>query len=227
MWAAKRAERANYAFGDIHVRGAYPGYLLRTLRDKGIELDITDADRALLREHTVDFVSFSYYMSVCETATRKAEAGRGNLMGGVPNPTLKASEWGWQIDPAGLRTVLNDYWDRWGKPLFIVENGLGAKDVLVDGPDGPTVEDDYRIAYMNDHLIQVGEAIADGVQVLGYTSWGCIDLVSASTAQMSKRYGFIHVDRDDDGRGTLARRRKKSFDWYRRIIASNGADLRP
>ena len=122
---------------------------------------------------------------------------------------------------------LNDYWDRWGKPLFIVENGLGAKDVLVDGPGGPTVEDDYRIAYMNDHLIQVAEAIADGVQVLGYTSWGCIDLVSASTAQMSKRYGFIHVDRHDDGRGTLARRRKKSFDWYRRIIASNGADLRP
>ena len=227
VWAAKRAERANYAFGDIHVRGAYPGYLLRTLRDKGIELDITDADRALLREHTVDFVSFSYYMSVCETVTQPAEAGRGNLMGGVPNPTLEASEWGWQIDPAGLRTILNDYWDRWGKPLFIVENGLGAKDVLVDGPDGPTVEDDYRIAYMNDHLIQVGEAIADGVQVLGYTSWGCIDLVSASTAQMSKRYGFIHVDRHDDGRGTLARRRKKSFDWYRRIIASNGADLRP
>ena len=192
-----------------------------------IMLVFIDADRALLREHTVDFVSFSYYMFVCETATWKAETGRGNLMGGVPNPTLKASEWGWQIDPAGLRTVLNDYWDRWGKPLFIVENGLGAKDVLVDGPDGPTVEDDYRIAYMNDHLIQVGEAIADGVQVLGYTSWGCIDLVSASTAQMSKRYGFIHVDRDDDGRGTLACRRKKSFDWYRRIIASNGADLRP
>ena len=227
VWAAKQAERANYAFGDIHVRGAYPGYLLRTLRDKGIEPDITEADRALLREHTVDFVSFSYYMSVCETAAQQAEAGRGNLMGGVPNPTLKASEWGWQIDPAGLRTVLNDYWDRWGKPLFIVENGLGAKDVLVDGPGGPTVEDDYRIAYMNDHLIQVAEAIADGVQVLGYTSWGCIDLVSASTAQMSKRYGFIHVDRHDDGRGTLARRRKKSFDWYRRIIASNGADLRP
>ena len=227
VWAAKQAERANYAFGDLHVRGEYPGYLLRTLRDKGIELEITEADRALLREHTVDFVSLSYYMSVCETATQSAEAGRGNLMGGVPNPTLEASEWGWQIDPAGLRTILNDYWDRWGKPLFIVENGLGAKDVLVDGPNGPTVEDDYRIAYMNDHLVQVAEAIADGVQVLGYTSWGCIDLVSASTAQMSKRYGFIYVDRDDDGNGTLARYRKKSFGWYRDVIASNGACLIP
>jgi len=225
VWAAKQAERANYTFGDLHVRGEYPGYLRRALRDKGIELEITEEDRALLREHTVDFVSFSYYMSVCETVTQSAEAGRGNLMGGVPNPTLKASEWGWQIDPAGLRTILNDYWDRWGKPLFIVENGLGAKDVLVDGPNGPTVEDDYRIAYMNDHLVQVAEAIADGVEVLGYTSWGCIDLVSASTAQMSKRYGFIYVDRDDDGNGTLDR--KKSFGWYRDVIASNGASLVP
>ena len=227
VWAAKQAERANYAFGDLHVRGEYPGYLRRALRDKGIELEITEEDRALLREHTVDFVSFSYYMSVCETVTQSVEAGRGNLMGGVPNPTLEASEWGWQIDPAGLRTILNDYWDRWGKPLFIVENGLGAKDVLVDGPNGPTVEDDYRIAYMNDHLVQVAEAIADGVEVLGYTSWGCIDLVSASTAQMSKRYGFIYVDRDDDGNGTLARYRKKSFGWYRDVIASNGASLVP
>ena len=123
---------------------------------------------------------------------------------------------------------MNDYWDRWRKPLFIVENGLGAEDVLVDGgPDGRTVEDDYRIAYLNDHLVQVREAIADGVEVLGYTAWGCIDLVSASTAQLSKRYGFIYVDRNDDGTGTLARYRKKSFDWYRNLIASNGATARP
>ena len=225
VWAAKQAERANYAFGDIHVRGEYPGYLLRMLRDKGIELDITEEDRRLLRQHTVDFVSFSYYMSICETATRSALSGGGNILGGVVNPTLEASQWGWQIDPLGLRTVLNDYWDRWRKPLFIVENGLGAKDVLVQGTEGPTVEDDYRIDYMNDHLVQVREAIADGVQVLGYTSWGCIDLVSASTAQMSKRYGFIYVDRDDDGSGTLERYRKKSFGWYRDLIASNGASL--
>ena len=137
-----------------------------------------------------------------------------------------ALAWGWQIDPVGLRIILNTYWDRWQKPLFIVENGLGAKDVLVDGPAGPTVEDDYRIAYMNDHLVQVAEAIADGVDLLGYTSWGPIDLVSASTAQLSKRYGFIYVDRNDDGSGTLARYRKKSFDWYKEVIATNGASLR-
>ena len=225
VWAAKQAERDNYAFGDVHVRGAYPGYFLRKLAERGVELDITEADRELLAEHTVDFVSFSYYMSSCETAVQEREAGGGNLMGGVVNPTLEVSEWGWAIDPLGLRTILNDYWDRWNKPLFIVENGLGAKDVLVQGADGPTVEDDYRIDYMNDHLVEVREAIADGVQVLGYTSWGCIDLVSASTAQMSKRYGFIYVDRDDDGTGTLERYRKKSFGWYRDLIASNGATL--
>ena len=225
VWAAKQAERDNYAFGDVHVRGAYPGYYLRKLAERGVELDITDEDRELLREHTVDFLSFSYYMSACETVTQERESGGGNLMGGVVNPTLEASEWGWAIDPLGLRTILNDYWDRWNKPLFIVENGLGAKDILVQGPEGPTVEDDYRIDYMNDHLVQVREAIADGVDVLGYTSWGCIDLVSASTAQMSKRYGFIYVDRDDDGSGTLERYRKKSFGWYRDLIASNGRTL--
>ncbi|SHE26211.1 glycoside hydrolase family 1 protein [Actinomyces glycerinitolerans] len=227
VWAAKQAERDNYTFGDVHVRGTYPGYFLRKLRDKGIELDITEADRRTLAEHTVDFVSFSYYMSSCETATQEREASGGNLMGGVVNPTLEVSQWGWAIDPRGLRTILNDYWDRWGKPLFIVENGLGARDELVTGPDGtPTVADDYRIDYMNDHLVQVREAIADGVQVIGYTSWGCIDCVSASTAQMSKRYGFIYVDRNDDGTGTLERYRKQSFGWYRDVIASNGASLK-
>lgn len=146
-------------------------------------------------------------------------------MGGVPNPHLQASEWGWQIDPVGLRVVLNNYWDRWQKPLFIVENGLGAKDQLVDIDGTKTVEDDYRIAYLNDHLVQVAEALEDGVEILGYTSWGCIDLVSASTAQLSKRYGFIYVDRHDDGSGTLERYRKKSFDWYRNVIATNGGCL--
>ena len=146
-------------------------------------------------------------------------------MGGVTNPTLEASEWGWHIDPQGLRVVMNDYWERWQKPLFIVENGLGAADELVEVDGTPTVVDDYRIAYLNDHLVQVREAVADGVELLGYTTWGCIDLVSASTAQMSKRYGFVYVDRDDDGTGTLERYRKKSFDWYRQVIASNGAAL--
>jgi 6-phospho-beta-glucosidase len=223
--AAMHTAHDSYAFGDVHCRGEYPGYLLRHFRENGIEVQITDQDREDLT-HTVDFVSFSYYMSICETGDpAKKEQGAGNLMGGVPNPTLQASEWGWQIDPQGLRVVMNDYWERWQKPLFIVENGLGAVDELVEVDGVKTVVDDYRIAYLNDHLVQVHEAIADGVNLLGYTTWGCIDLVSASTAQMSKRYGFIYVDRNDDGTGTLQRYRKKSFDWYREVIATNGAHL--
>nr|WP_300144009.1 6-phospho-beta-glucosidase [Propionicimonas sp.] len=223
--AVMAADHANLMFSDVHTRGAYPGYALRYFREHGIELDITDEDREILT-NTVDFVSFSYYMSVCETADpAKKVAGEGNIMGGVRNPTLPASEWGWQIDPVGLRVVLNQFWDRWQKPLFIVENGLGAKDELVEVDGVKTVLDDYRIGYMNDHLVQVGEAIADGVQVMGYTSWAPIDLVSASTAQMSKRYGFIYVDRNDDGSGTLERYRKKSFGWYADVIRTNGASL--
>ncbi len=223
--AVMDADHGNLVYGDVHTRGAYPGYFLRTLREKGIELDITDEDRDDLT-NTVDFVSFSYYMSIAETADpAKRSEGEGNIMGGVQNPTLPASEWGWQIDPVGLRLVLNQFWDRWQKPLFIVENGLGARDQLVEVDGEKTVIDDYRIAYLNDHLVQVGEAIEDGVEVLGYTSWGCIDIVSASTAQLSKRYGFIYVDRGDDGTGTLDRYRKKSFHWYADVIRTNGASL--
>ena len=203
---------------------AWGARVLRTLRDRGITLEITPEDTELLK-NTVDFVSFSYYMSVCATADPSVNKGIGNLLGGVPNPTLEASEWGWQIDPVGLRIVLNDFWERWQKPLFIVENGLGAKDVLVEVDGEKTVIDDYRIDYMAQHLVQVGEAIKDGVDVLGYTSWGCIDLVSASTAEMSKRYGFIYVDRNDDGSGTLERYKKKSFNWYKEVIGSNGESL--
>ena len=225
MIAVMRAEHFNDFFGDMHVRGVYPGYMKRYFRENDIEIRATEEELRLLREHTVDFVSFSYYVSICEGAG--GAAGGGNLLGGKKNPYLKASEWGWQIDPQGLRLVLNRCYDRWQKPLFIVENGLGAKDVLVsDGAGGRTVADDYRIAYLSDHLVQVEEAIADGVPVMGYTTWGCIDLVSASTAQMSKRYGFIYVDRNDDGTGTLARYRKKSFHWYKDVIATNGGCLK-
>jgi 6-phospho-beta-glucosidase len=224
--AVMHADHANLMFGDVHTRGAYPGYALRFFRENGITLDITDEDREILR-NTVDFVSFSYYMSICETADPALKTkGQGNIMGGIPNPTLEASEWGWQIDPQGLRIVLNQFWDRWQKPLFIVENGLGAKDQLVEVDGVKTVLDDYRIDYLNDHLVQVGEALADGVELWGYTTWGPIDLVAASTAQLSKRYGFIYVDRNDDGTGTLERYKKKSFDWYAEVIATNGASLK-
>jgi len=210
-------------FGDVQCRGAYPGYMLRFFRDNHIQLDITDADRQILRS-TVDFISFSYYMSGCVTADETLNQQlQGNILSMVPNPHLQSSEWGWQIDPVGLRTLLNLLWDRYQKPLFIVENGLGAKDV----PDaGGIVQDDYRISYLNDHLVQLREAIEDGVEVMGYTSWGPIDLVSASKAELSKRYGFIYVDRDDKGEGSLARSRKKSFHWYKEVIATNGASLK-
>ncbi|MGB7979195.1 MAG: glycoside hydrolase family 1 protein [Candidatus Nanopelagicales bacterium] len=227
LLAVMQGDHANLMFGDVHTRGAYPGYALRFFAENGIDLDITDADREILT-NTVDFVSFSYYMSTCQTADpAKQVAGAGNILGGVPNPTLQASEWGWQVDPVGLRIVANQFWDRWGKPLFVVENGLGARDELVHVDGLPTVLDDYRIAYLNDHLVELREAIADGVQVLGYTAWGCIDLVSFTTAELSKRYGFIYVDRDDSGSGTLARYKKKSFDWYAEVIASNGGSLTP
>ena len=224
---AMEEEHKNSVFTDVHVRGEYPGYIKRYFREHGITLEITDEDREILK-NTVDFISFSYYVSVCATADEsKNIRGEGNLLGGVPNPTLKASEWGWQIDPRGLRYVLNQLWDKYQKPLFIVENGLGAADALVpDGKGGYTVEDDYRIEYMRDHLLQVEEAIEDGVDVMGYTSWGCIDLVSASTAEMRKRYGFIYVDRNNDGTGTLERYRKKSFYWYQSVIKSNGKSLK-
>ena len=224
--AAMEAERQNYFFSDVHVRGTYPGYMKRYFRENGIVLDITPEDEEILK-NTVDFISFSYYMSSTQTADEaKKVKGAGNILGGVMNPYLEASEWGWQIDPKGLGIVLNDFWDRYQKPLFIVENGLGAVDQLVTGEDGqPTVNDDYRINYLNDHLVQVAEAIADGVEVMGYTTWGCIDLVSASTAELKKRYGFIYVDRHDDGSGTLNRYKKKSFNWYKEVIATNGASL--
>lgn len=225
--AAMEQDHFNTFFADVHARGYYPCYLNRYFRENGIEIKITDEEREILK-NTVDFVSFSYYVSVCATADPKKNIkGEGNLLGGVPNPFLKASEWGWQIDPQGLRYELNILWDRYQKPLFIVENGLGARDQLVMGEDGvPTVEDDYRIAYMRDHLVQVEEAIEDGVEVMGYTSWGCIDLVSASSAELAKRYGFIYVDRNDDGTGTLKRYRKKSFYWYKNVIETNGACLK-
>lgn len=216
----------NTMFTDIHVRGEYPGYMKRYLRERGIRVEFAPEDAEILK-NTVDFISFSYYVSVCATADAKKNIrGEGNLLGGVPNPYLKASGWGWQIDPQGLRYICNELWDKYQKPLFVVENGLGAVDVPVTDEDGNmTVEDDYRIEYMRDHLLQLEEAIEDGVVVMGYTSWGCIDLVSASTAELKKRYGLIYVDRNDDGSGTLERYRKKSFYWYKNVIASNGKSL--
>ena len=218
-------DRGNLLFTDIHARGKYPNYAKRIFKENNIEIRMEPGDEEILK-NTVDFISFSYYMSICESVNQE-KTGKGNIMGGVPNPHLKASEWGWQIDPKGLRYTLNTLYDRYEKPLFIVENGLGAIDQLVvDEYGNKTVKDDYRIKYLNDHLVQVGEAIEDGVEIMGYTTWGCIDVVSAGTAELRKRYGFIYVDRNDDGSGTLERYKKKSFQWYKEVIATNGGSLK-
>lgn len=226
--AAKQREDENYAFADIHVRGEYPGYLLRYFEEENIKIEFGEQDAELLKKHTVDFISFSYYMSFVEAKDpENYESIKGNILSGIYNPYLEETDWGWQIDPVGLRIVLNDYYKRYQLPLFIVENGLGAHDKLITDEDGnKTVHDDYRIKYLNDHLVQVGAAIKDGVDVMGYTTWGCIDLVSASTAEMAKRYGFIYVDRNNDGSGTLDRYKKKSFNWYKDIIETNGETLK-
>ncbi len=219
-------DRHNLYFTDVQARGAYPKYLNRYFKENGIQIQMEEGDEEILK-NSVDFISFSYYMSTCGCADPDAHPqAAGNIIPGVANPYLRSSQWGWQIDPKGLRYLLNQFYDRYQKPLFIVENGLGARDELIEKDGVLTAEDDYRIEYMREHLLQVEEAIEDGVEVLGYTSWGCIDLVSASTAQMSKRYGFIYVDRNDNGSGTMARYRKKSFYWYRDVIASNGVSLK-
>ncbi|MGX7352442.1 6-phospho-beta-glucosidase [Enterococcus canis] len=224
VWAGMQADRDNYFFIDVQSRGEYPAYALKELERQGIEIKMEEGDKELLKEHTVDFISFSYYSSrVMSTDPEVNDKTAGNIFASLKNPYLEASEWGWQIDPLGLRITMNALYDRYQKPLFIVENGLGA----VDTPDeNGYVEDDYRIEYLREHVAAMKDAVEqDGVDLLGYTTWGCIDLVSAGTGEMKKRYGFIYVDRDNDGNGTLKRSKKKSFDWYKQVIASNGENL--
>lgn len=223
-----KAEQKNLFFADIHVRGKYPNYMWRYFYENNIKINFDCEDEEILK-NTVDFISFSYYMSFCATADEKLNIkSRGNILSAVKNPYLKESEWGWQIDPKGLRYILNQFYDRYQLPLFIVENGLGAKDILVldeKNEEEFTVNDDYRIDYLKEHLKEVLEAIKDGVEVIGYTSWGPIDIVSNSTGEISKRYGFIYVDRNDDCTGNFKRYRKKSFYWYKNIIKNNGENL--
>ncbi|MGL5296580.1 MAG: glycoside hydrolase family 1 protein [Culicoidibacterales bacterium] len=223
--AAQEANQEfNYFCTDVHARGTYPEFTQRMMHKYGAKpLAIEPGDLEVMQEHTVDYIGFSYYMSTVVDVTGAATGiSKGNLLGGVTNPFLKASDWGWQIDPVGLRIALNDLSNRYQLPLFIVENGLGAVDTVeADG----TIQDDYRIDYLRQHIEQMALGIEDGVDLIGYTPWGCIDLVSASTGEMSKRYGFIYVDRDDQGNGTNKRSKKKSFDWYKQVIATNGANV--
>lgn len=221
VFLALQKNRESYFFIDIQSKGEYPSYSRRIFEEKKIEIMMEKDDLAILKENTVDFISLSYYTSRCASVDKMKNENEANVMRSVKNPHIQSSEWGWQIDPLGLRITLNTLYDRYQKPLFIVENGLGAKDELIDG----TVYDDYRIDYLREHIKAMQEAIKDGVDVMGYLSWGCIDLVAASTGQMSKRYGFIYVDRDDYGEGTNDRWKKKSFDWYKKVILTNGDDL--
>lgn len=217
---AKNLENLFYA--DVHVWGEYPRLILKMFENKGITIHMEPGDAEILKAGCVDFVSCSYYMTMTESVDPNAERTPGNTVLGVKNPYLETSDWGWQIDPKGLRYSLIELYDRYRLPLMVVENGIGAKDTVEE--DG-SIHDPYRIEYFRQHISEMGKAIDAGVEMWGYTSWAPIDLISASTNQMSKRYGFIYVDQDDEGHGTLERRRKDSFYWYKNVIATNGSDL--
>lgn len=211
-----------YYSSDVMVRGEYPFYAKRIWDKYGIELDCTLEDVEDLKNGCVDMITFSYYSTGCATTHEYTEKAGGNLDMGPKNPYLKYSEWGWSLDPEGLRYSLNEFYARYQKPLMIVENGLGAVDTL---EEGNVVHDPYRIAYFREHVKAMKDALGDGVNLIGFTPWGCIDLVSASTGEMKKRYGFIYVDKNNDGSGTLERYKKDSFYWYQKCIKSNGEDL--
>lgn len=210
-----------YFFSDVTLRGEYPGYAKRYFHDHDIQIEASEAELALLKENTVDFLSFSYYFTQTISAQSQDDANAGKPVESTANPYLEKSIWGWAIDPLGFRNSLNLYWDRYQKPIYIAENGLGALDEVVNGE----IHDDYRIAYLRDNIAAMKEAIKDGVQVFGYASWGPIDIVSCSQGEMSKRYGYIYVDLDDRGHGSGERLKKDSFYWYQKVISSNGENL--
>lgn len=212
----------NFFFtSDVQVRGYYPSYINRIYKEKGIKVNVKEDDARILKEGCVDFFSFSYYSTGTITSDKNAELTDGNLALGGVNPYLKRSQWGWQIDPLSLRYFLNQIYDRYQIPVMIVENGIGQKDIFENG----LVHDQYRIEFTREHIKAMEAAIEDGVELIGYSTWGCIDITAASTGQMSKRYGFVYVDADDYGNGTFNRYRKDSFYWYKKVIASNGEDL--
>ncbi len=213
--------RMNWYCSDVQARGAYPAYAKSLWKKLGVTIKMEDGDEELLKEGKIDFYTFSYYMSSCISA-KPNDKGAGNIIAGEPNPYLKASDWGWQIDPIGLRVSLNEIWDRYELPMMVVENGLGAYDELTE--DGK-IHDSYRIDYLRSHIEAMKGAVEDGVDLMGYTPWGWIDVVSASTGEMAKRYGFVYVNKYDDGTGDLGRRKKDSFDWYKKVISTNGDDL--
>lgn len=223
QWAALDALDQHWYFSDVQVRGGYSPKAKKFLARKCVKLDALSGDEAVLKKGTVDFIGFSYYNSNVATTREDVEFTGGNMLNAVKNPYIETSSWGWSVDPTGLRVALNQLYDRYQIPLFVVENGLGAADTVE--PDG-SIHDPYRIEYLRAHIAALKDAVLeDGVDCMGYTSWGPIDLVSAGTGEMKKRYGFLYVDRENDGSGTLERRRKDSFYWYQRCIASEGETL--
>ncbi len=224
QWANLEESRMfNNFCADVQVRGEYPSYIKKVFKAENIKLDIQPGDLELIRDYPVDYIGFSYYMSAVRAADLgNLEKTNGNLLSAIKNPFLKASDWGWEIDPTGLKIALNELYDRYQVPLFVVENGLGAHDIL---EEDYKINDEYRIQYMRDHIEAMAEAVESGVDLMGYTSWGCIDLVSASTGEMAKRYGFIYVDINDEGKGTGKRYPKKSFYWYKKVIETNGDEI--
>ncbi|WP_285855744.1 MULTISPECIES: glycoside hydrolase family 1 protein [Bacillus] len=219
---AVKSNQLNMFYPDVQARGEYPTYMVKYFADNDIKLDIEEQDEQILKEGIVDFVAISYYMSHVAEAREDAAELAGTFDSPIKNEHLELSQWDWPIDPMGLRISLIKLYDRYQKPLFVCENGLGARDTLTS--DGE-IHDDYRIDYLKQHIEQMKEAVKEGVDLMGYTPWGCIDLISCGTSQMSKRYGLIYVDQDDRGNGTLNRYRKDSFYWYKNVIATNGEDL--
>ena len=222
---AQQMQEKDAHFADVMVRGKYSSYMLTYLKNHNIDIKMEENDPEILKEGKVDYLGFSYYLSsVCSADPElNKDASGDDLILGLKNPYLEASDWGWQIDPIGLRITLNDLYARYQVPLFIVENGFGGVDVVE--PDG-SINDDYRIYYLKQHIEQTKKAVCeDGVDLMGFLEWGPIDIVSTSTGEMKKRYGFIYVDVDNKGKGTFKRSKKKSFDWYKKVIESNGETL--
>jgi len=223
---AEKSMRQRYFFPDVQARGYYPNYALKEFEREGYQIPILDGDDEILKNGTVDYIGFSYYMSTTvkhdATVNNTGNIVNGGLANGVENPYIQSSDWGWAIDPIGLRYVLNRLYDRYQLPLFIVENGFGAVDTIEDGK----IHDAARIDYLKTHIEALTEAVTeDGVELMGYTPWGIIDIVSFTTGEMKKRYGMIYVDRDNEGNGSMERMKKDSFDWYKQVIATNGQDL--
>lgn len=222
IFKALKANQRYYLFSDVQCKGEYPAWYLQELKRKNICLDMHEAEKDIIKKHTVDYISFSYYLSLVTSHDTSKDLGEGNLIGGVENPFLPKSDWGWAIDPLGLRITLNEFYYRYKLPLMISENGFGAYDVLKDG----TVHDNYRIDYLRCHIKElINSVIEDGVDCFSYLSWSPIDMISAGTSEMSKRYGYIYVDYDDYGNGSGKRIKKDSFYWYKKVISSNGESL--